>query len=108
MTRCLTPIHCRAPTLIACPAPPTQPQVRLRRPDGNFELAHIDELIDAMLRKDYMFNIALPRLPSRSMLERVGQLEPRVSVLDEEFDEAALEVGGWGAGRLLGRRVHKC
>lgn len=45
-----------------------------------------------MLRKEYLFDIALPRLPSRVTLERVGQLEPRVSVLDEEFDEAALEV----------------
>eukprot|EP00887_Chlorella_sp_A99_P000357 scaffold13.g357.t1 len=66
-------------------------KVRLRRPDGNFELAHIDEVIDNMLRKDYLFNIALPRLPSRATLEKAGQLEPRVSVLDEEFDEQALE-----------------
>ncbi len=53
------------------------------------------QVIDQMLRKDYLFDIALPRLPSRVTLERVGQLEPRISVLDEEFDEAALEVGGW-------------
>jgi len=46
-----------------------------------------------MLHKDRLFTIALPRLPSRLMLERAGQLEPRISVLDEEFDEAALEVG---------------
>ena len=53
---------------------------------------HIVQLIDAMLTKDRLFTIALPRLPSRLTLERAGQLEPRVSVLDEEFDEAALEV----------------
>ena len=51
-----------------------------------------------MLRKDRLFSIALPRLPARTMLERTGQLEPRVSVLDEEFDEAALEVRGGLAG----------
>ena len=45
-----------------------------------------------MLTKDRLFTIALPRLPARLTLERAGQLEPRVSVLDEEFDEAALEV----------------
>ncbi len=50
------------------------------------------QLIDAMLTKDRLFTIALPRLPARLTLERAGQLEPRVSVLDEEFDEAALEV----------------
>ena len=56
------------------------------------------QLIDDMLRKDRLFSIALPRLPARTMLERTGQLEPRVSVLDEEFDEAALEVRGGLAG----------
>lgn len=49
-----------------------------------------------MLHKDRLFAIALPRLPARLTLERAGQLEPRISVLDEEFDEAALEV------RILG------
>ncbi|GAB4815257.1 hypothetical protein N2152v2_002303 [Parachlorella kessleri] len=66
-------------------------KVRCREKDGSFALSHMDEVIDQMLRKDYLFDIALPRLPSRVTLERVGQLEPRISVLDEEFDEAALE-----------------
>jgi hypothetical protein len=62
------------------------------------------QLIDEMLHKDRLFTISLPRLPSRVMLERAGQLEPRISVLDEEFDEAALEVRcstllcGWQRG----------
>ncbi|GAB4815254.1 hypothetical protein N2152v2_002300 [Parachlorella kessleri] len=66
-------------------------KVRCREKDGSFALSHMDEVIDQMLRKDYLFDIALPRLPSRVTLERVGQLEPRISVLDKEFDEAALE-----------------
>ena len=56
------------------------------------------QLIDKMLTADRLFTIALPRLPARLTLERSGQLEPRVSVLDEEFDEAALEVRGQGVG----------
>ncbi|PRW20472.1 chloroplastic isoform X1 [Chlorella sorokiniana] len=66
-------------------------KVRVRELMGKQELGHVDELIDAMLTKDRLFTIALPRLPARLTLERAGQLEPRVSVLDEEFDEAALE-----------------
>ena len=62
-------------------------RVRVRGPDGKFALRHIDELVDEMLRTDYMFDIALPRLPPRQSLEKMGQLEPRVSVLEEEFEE---------------------
>ncbi|EFN52507.1 hypothetical protein CHLNCDRAFT_49093 [Chlorella variabilis] len=66
-------------------------KVRIRNFQGRQELGHVDELIDAMLHKDRLFGIALPRLPARTTLEGAGQLEPRISVLDEEFDEAALE-----------------
>lgn len=40
-------------------------QVRVQLPDGGFALSHMDEVVDDMLRKDYMFDIALPRIPSR-------------------------------------------
>lgn len=30
------------------------------------------QIIDQMLRKDYLFDIALPRLPGRRTLEQVG------------------------------------
>lgn len=55
-----------------------------------------------MLTKDRLFTIALPRLPARLTLEKAGQLEPRISVLDEEFDEAALEVRGGTDGDHVG------
>lgn len=50
------------------------------------------QVVDDMLTRDYCFDIALPRLPARKVLEEAGQLQPRVSVLDEEFDEQALAV----------------
>lgn len=65
-------------------------RVRVRNPSGGFELTHIDEMVDQMLHSDYMFNIALPRLPMRITFEKVGQLDPRISVLQEEFDAAVL------------------
>ena len=60
-----------------------------------------------MLHKDRLFTIALPRLPARLTLENAGQLEPRISVLDEEFDEAALEVRGWAGSRQVQSSTEK-
>ena len=67
-------------------------QVRMRTTEGAFELAHVDELVDDMLRKTHLFDIALPRLPARAALVALGVLEPRMSVLEDDFDEEALEV----------------
>lgn len=67
-------------------------QVRLRQGDGTFALCHVDEVVDDLLRRDYLFGVTLPRIPSRLALEAINKLQPRVSVLDEEFDEMAVEV----------------
>ena len=65
-------------------------RIRLRRPDGSFELTYIDELVDQMLTRDSLFTISLPRLPDRSVLESTGQLPgPRVSLMQEDFDAKA-------------------
>ena len=40
-------------------------RVRLRTADGHFALTHVDELVDEMLRNEYLFDIALPRVPNR-------------------------------------------
>lgn len=41
-------------------------KVRLRHADGNFELTHMDEVVDQLLNNEYLFDIALPRIPNRS------------------------------------------
>lgn len=51
-------------------------KVRLRS-ETSFELSHVDELVDDMLRKDYLFDIALPRLPARWV--RYSKRCPRLS-----------------------------
>ncbi|KAK9814676.1 hypothetical protein WJX72_009599 [[Myrmecia] bisecta] len=66
-------------------------KLRQRQLDGTFSLTHMDEVIDQMLQGDYLFDIALPRLPNRHAMERIGQLEPRISMLEADFDEEALE-----------------
>lgn len=45
-----------------------------------------------MLKMERCFDIAMPRLPTRKVLEETGQLAPRVSVLQEEFEAAAKKV----------------
>lgn len=37
--------------------------------DGSYSLAHVDRLAESMLYQDYLFDIALPRLPKRIELE---------------------------------------
>lgn len=44
-------------------------KVRQLRADGGYELTHLDTLAEAMLHKDYLFDIALPRMPKRNELE---------------------------------------
>ena len=42
-------------------------KVRLREADGNFALTHMDEVVDQLLNNEYLFDIALPRIPNRSV-----------------------------------------
>lgn len=64
-------------------------KLRYKRPDGNtgFTLSHVDEFIDELLTKDYSCDVALPRVPKRWTLEAAGQLEPRRSALEDDFEE---------------------
>ena len=43
-------------------------KLRMQHQDGAFALSHVDEVIDQMLTQDYLFDIALPRLPHRYLL----------------------------------------
>lgn len=65
-------------------------RIRLRRPDGSFELSYIDDPVDQMLTRDSLFNISPPRLPDRTVLESTGQFPgPRASSMQAEFDAKA-------------------
>jgi len=66
-------------------------RVRIQETSGNFSLAYVDTVVDEMLRTDHMFNTALPFIPIRRKMEEMGHLEPRVSLLDEQFQEEALQ-----------------
>jgi pre-mRNA-splicing factor 38A len=55
---------------------------------AKYELVHMDEFIDELLHGERVCAIALPRLQKRFVLEDLNELEPRVSPLDVNFDEA--------------------
>lgn len=40
-------------------------RIRVALPDGRFALSHVDEVVDDMLRKDYLFDVAMPHIPYR-------------------------------------------
>ena len=58
-------------------------KVRQRKLDGSYIVTHVDELIDDMLRNDYLFQTALPHLTKRHVLELNEQIKPRVSALSK-------------------------
>lgn len=62
---------------------------KLRRQNraGQFEIVYMDEYIDELLRNNRVCDIILPRIQKRSILEENNELEPKVSVLDEDLDD---------------------
>ncbi|CAF4216186.1 unnamed protein product, partial [Rotaria sp. Silwood2] len=55
--------------------------------EDKYELLHMDEFIDLLLREERVLDVQLPRLQKRNVLEENNQLEPRQSVLDEDIDD---------------------
>jgi len=62
-------------------------KIRQQRRDGNFELSHMDELIDQLLHEERVCDVQLPRIQKRSVLEENNELEPRMSVLEGDLLE---------------------
>mmetsp|Transcript_17594 Transcript_17594/g.68300 ORF Transcript_17594/g.68300 Transcript_17594/m.68300 type:complete len:384 (+) Transcript_17594:59-1210(+) len=62
-----------------------------KRSDTGYSVVHMDEYIDELLWETHCFSIALPFLPRRWVLEGAGQLEPRVSLLDEDLEKEEAE-----------------
>ena len=66
-------------------------KLRLNTPEG-WKIIHMDEFVDELLEKQMAFTLSLPLLPSRKVLELRGDLLPRVSALDDEFEEMVAEL----------------
>uniref|UniRef100_A0A182QYW3 Pre-mRNA-splicing factor 38 n=1 Tax=Anopheles farauti TaxID=69004 RepID=A0A182QYW3_9DIPT len=54
---------------------------------GAYELVHMDEFIDELLREERVCDIILPRIQKRHVLEENNELEPKVSALEDDLDE---------------------
>lgn len=62
-------------------------KLRRQNRSAQFEIVHIDEFIDELLRSDRVCDIILPRVQKRHILEENNEIEPKVSALDDDFDE---------------------
>lgn len=62
---------------------------KLRRQNrmGHYEIVHMDEFIDELLREERVCDVILPRIQKRGVLEESGELDPKVSLLDEDLDQ---------------------
>lgn len=60
-------------------------KIRFQKPDGKYIITHVDEIIDDLLTKERVFDVILPRIPTRMHLVEQGKLAPRKSQL-EDFD----------------------
>ncbi|KAI8593648.1 PRP38 family-domain-containing protein [Geranomyces variabilis] len=62
-------------------------KLRRRNISGDFELTYMDEFVDDLLRSDRVCDTILPRITKRHILEETGELEPRVSPLEEDLED---------------------
>ena len=61
-------------------------KLRVRKPDDTYDILHMDEFIEDLLHKESVFEITLPAIPKRRVLEQSGDLEPRISLLEVDLD----------------------
>jgi len=61
-------------------------KIRRRTREGAYALTYIDQFVDDLLTKDRVCGTSLMKLPQRTILEDLGQLEVRESPLGEELE----------------------
>lgn len=62
-------------------------KLRRQNREGKFELTHMDEYIDELLREERVFDIIMPRIQKRHVLEENNEIEPKISALDDDLDD---------------------
>jgi pre-mRNA-splicing factor 38A len=61
-------------------------KLRVRYPDGSYSILHMDEFIESLLNSESLFEVTLPALTKRRILEQNGELQPRMSLLEADLD----------------------
>ena len=71
-------------------------KMKAKNTEGNLVLTHMDEYIDSLLNEERVFNVILPRLQRRWVLEESEQLVSRMSALDDDIagEEPSGDSGG--------------
>ncbi|XP_034933627.1 pre-mRNA-splicing factor 38 [Chelonus insularis] len=62
-------------------------KLRIQNKQGQFELIHMDEFIDHLLREERACDVILPRIQKRHVLEENNELEAKISALEDDMDE---------------------
>ena len=60
-------------------------KMKYKNSEGKLVLTHMDEYIDELLNKERVYNVILPRLQKRWVLEESELLAPRMSALDDDI-----------------------
>jgi len=60
-------------------------KLRYRDMQGKLSIIHMDEFVDWLLRDETVCDVTMPQLPKRELLEETVDLEPRVSVLEDDL-----------------------
>lgn len=61
-------------------------KLKRRTRDGAYALTYMDQFVDDLLTKERVCGTSLMKLPQRTILEDLGQLEVRESPLGEELE----------------------
>ncbi|CAJ0929867.1 unnamed protein product, partial [Mesorhabditis belari] len=64
-------------------------KLRIMNHMGRFELMHMDDFIDMLLREERVFDIQMPRLQKRIALEEIAAIEEYKSPLDEDLGKVS-------------------
>ncbi|CAH0403322.1 unnamed protein product [Chilo suppressalis] len=62
-------------------------KLRRQNREGQYQIVHMDEFIDELLREERLCDVILPRIQKRHILEENNELEPKISALDDDLDE---------------------
>lgn len=62
-------------------------KIRRQNRQAQFELVHMDEFIDELLRDERVCDVILPRIQKRHVLEENNEIEAKVSALEDDLDE---------------------
>ncbi|XP_044744335.1 pre-mRNA-splicing factor 38 [Coccinella septempunctata] len=62
-------------------------KLRRQNRSAEFELVHMDEFIDELLRDERVCDVILPRIQKRHILEENNEIEAKISALEDDLDE---------------------